>query len=199
MIDQDQLDNMGYCVIRNQITDVWILKFKAILPDIFNSHHNIQLENNSDIKAKGLAFHVILSHSIFIEFLNELLNTGFIKSLKDVFFKNGDVILNSFSALNNIPNQATFASKAHRDIRFYTSDIPIMLNMLVMLDDFTEENGATLLLPNSHKYEEKPTDEYFNNNAIKVTGESGDVLLFNSNIWHAAGLNKSKKDRTRAG
>ena len=43
-----------------------------------------------------------------------------------------------------------------------------MINALIMLDDFTEENGPTLLLPDSHLDEAKPTDEYFHNNALQA-------------------------------
>ena len=64
-----------------------------------------------------------------------------------------------------------------------------------MLDDFTPLKGITKLLPRSHKVAEKPTDEYFFDNAINIEGEKGDVLLFNSNVWHAAGINRTKSGR----
>jgi ectoine hydroxylase-related dioxygenase (phytanoyl-CoA dioxygenase family) len=36
-----------------------------------------------------------------------------------------------------------------------------MVNMLVMLDDFTVENGATYVLTGSHHAPERPQDEFF--------------------------------------
>lgn len=70
-----------------------------------------------------------------------------------------------------------------------------MVNVLVMLDDFTAENGATFLLPCSHMREDKPSDQEFYRDALQTTGSQGDVVIFNSNVWHAAGINRSQKER----
>ena len=64
-----------------------------------------------------------------------------------------------------------------------------------MVDDFTCENGGTFLLPKSHLNEEKPSNEYFYSNAIQVTGKSGDILIFDSNIWHSSAPNYTENDR----
>jgi ectoine hydroxylase-related dioxygenase (phytanoyl-CoA dioxygenase family) len=194
MIDVKKLEIEGYCCIQNMIDDKWLSLLLDALQRSFEQHRQIQINNGNDIQTEGVALHVILSDEIFIEFLDELIKMGFIDDLKTNYFKS-NFILNSFSGLDNMPNQLNFSSIVHRDLRFYTADVPIMLNMLVMLDDFTEMNGPTLLLPYSHKKEEKPTDEYFHENAIKITGKKGDVLIFNSNVWHASSLNRTEKSR----
>ena len=38
-------------------------------------------------------------------------------------------------------------------------DIPLVANMLWMLDDFTEENGGTLVIPGSHRWDEQRKPE----------------------------------------
>jgi hypothetical protein len=84
----------------------------------------------------------------------------------------------------------SYVSNIHRDIRtFY--NLPMMLNMLVMVDDFTIDNGATYLLSNSHLNDIKPDEKYFYNNAVRAEGCSGSILLFDSLLWHAAGINKT--------
>ena len=70
-----------------------------------------------------------------------------------------------------------------------------MLNMLVMLDDFTIENGATLLLPKSHLEKSCPTEKYFKEFSIPAFGNAGDVIIWNSNLFHASGYNKTEKAR----
>jgi ectoine hydroxylase-related dioxygenase (phytanoyl-CoA dioxygenase family) len=104
-------------------------------------------------------------------------------------------ILNSFSALNNISNQPNFSSIVHRDLRFYSGDFPMMVNCLIMVDKFTIENGGTYLLPFSHLSESKPSDEEFFLKSIQAVGEPGDILVFNSNVWHASAPNKTKFNR----
>jgi ectoine hydroxylase-related dioxygenase (phytanoyl-CoA dioxygenase family) len=70
-----------------------------------------------------------------------------------------------------------------------------MINVLVMLDPFTAENGATHLLEGSHLGREKPTDEVFFRDAVRAVGPAGTVVLFNSNLWHAAGENRNGEPR----
>ncbi len=190
----ENLQKRGFCIVNSLVSPEWLLQLTDALEDAFNAHRKIQIQNANDINTDGVALHVVLSNPIFIEFLNELINIGFIKNIKEYYF-GSNFILNSFSALNNKPNQLNFSSIIHRDLRFYTGEIPVMLNVLVMLDDFTEDNGATLLLPYSHKTEGKPSDDFFFENAVKALGKKGDVLVFNSNVWHASSLNKSQDNR----
>ena len=188
------LHDHGYMIVQNQFDLKWIPVLSTEIDKSFDIHRSIQIKNNNDIESKGVALHALLDSDIFIEFLQELIDNGFVQSLQDNFFKS-KCILNSFSALNNLPNQSNFSSIIHRDLRFYSGDFPIMLNCLIMIDDFTIENGATYLLPNSHLQESKPTDEEFYANAIQATGTSGSILIFNVNVWHAAAYNTTKNDR----
>tara|TARA_Y100001934_G_scaffold251416_1_gene314526 strand:- start:436 stop:801 length:366 start_codon:yes stop_codon:yes gene_type:complete len=62
-----------------------------------------------------------------------------------------------------------------------------------MIDDFTEDNGATALVPGSQKWGTYPKDtkRYFDE-CINVTGESGSAFLMTGACWH--GSYESKKD-----
>jgi len=188
-----ELKENGYTIIRNQVDKKWLDLLSNEINKSFLEHRNIQLRNNNDIKCDGIALHVLLSSPIFIDFLQTLLENGFIQSLQDNFF-HSKCILNSFSALNNL-SKPNFSAIVHRDLRFYSGDFNIMLNCLIMIDDFTTENGGTYLLTGSHLDERKPTDEEFFNNAIQATGKKGDVVIFNSNLWHSSAPNKTKYDR----
>jgi ectoine hydroxylase-related dioxygenase (phytanoyl-CoA dioxygenase family) len=50
-------------------------------------------------------------------------------------------------------------------------------------------------LPNSHKKEKKPSDDYFISNCTRALGKKGDMILFNSNIWHCSAPNNTNKSR----
>ena len=69
------------------------------------------------------------------------------------------------------------------------------MNMLVMLDDFTEVNGATRLLEGSHLTAEMASDAEFAAGAIQITGRAGDIVLFDSLAVHAAAPNRSTAPR----
>lgn len=107
----------------------------------------------------------------------------------------GKVILLNYGAVLNRPGDACYTAKPHRDVRAFSPRYPLSLNMLVMLDDFTAENGATWVLPGSHRAEAMPSSEAFGRDARQLTGERGDVVLFDSLLVHKAGENRGPLPR----
>lgn len=71
-------------------------------------------------------------------------------------------------------------------------------NAMWMLDDFTEENGATIVVPGSHLSGRQPDHNLDDNaNWVAATGNAGSVILFEGRTWHSTGVNRT--DRTRIG
>ena len=62
------------------------------------------------------------------------------------------------------------------------------------LDDFTEENGATEVIPGSHLWgDERP--EQMDVDPVKITMPAGSVVVFSGLLWHRGGANKSDSPR----
>lgn len=97
------------------------------------------------------------------------------------------------------PNQQNYASRIHVDRPFFTGSFLEGVGSLILLDDFTSENGATFLLPSSQNIEQQPDDAYFYKNAIPLIAPKGTVLYFNLRLWHAAGNNRSNNWRNAIG
>lgn len=79
------------------------------------------------------------------------------------------------------------------------SSYPLNLQATILLDPFTAESGATAYLPLSQKelvYPDKTDRETFHANAERMTGEPGDVVIFNGMCWHCAMPNTSDFDRS---
>ena len=76
------------------------------------------------------------------------------------------------------------------------ASFPLNAQAVIIVDPFTEENGATALAPGSQKALRYPdeTDDFFGN-CIRLTGEPGDVVLFFCAAWHCAMPNKSDAGR----
>jgi ectoine hydroxylase-related dioxygenase (phytanoyl-CoA dioxygenase family) len=193
-ININELDTNGYTIVKNVIPSDWLGDIRVVMDGSFEEHRKIQIHNNNDIRTEGVALHALLSNPLYFKILDHLLDIGFVEELEKSFFKS-NCILNSFSALNNIPNQPNFSSIIHRDLRFYSGEFPIMLNCLIMVDDFTIENGGTYLLPKSHLERRKPTDDEFFERAVQAVGSGGDILVFNANVWHASAPNTTNLDR----
>jgi ectoine hydroxylase-related dioxygenase (phytanoyl-CoA dioxygenase family) len=189
-----ELKNKGFTILKNRISESQLNLLSNAIDMAFVNHRNIQTTNNSDIKTDGVALHALVNDDVFINLLDTLIKDGFIKELQDNFF-NSKCILNSLSALDNLPNQPNFSSNFHRDIRFHSGDFPIMLNCLIMVDDFTVENGGTFLIPESHLEERSPTEQELISKAVQAVGKRGDILIFNANVWHASAPNKTQTHR----
>jgi ectoine hydroxylase-related dioxygenase (phytanoyl-CoA dioxygenase family) len=78
-----------------------------------------------------------------------------------------------------------------------------VVTALWMLDDFTNENGATRVVPRSHgrvgavpKSLAQPGDRH--PDEVVVCGRAGSVLIFNGHLWHSGRRNRSRGPRRAA-
>jgi ectoine hydroxylase-related dioxygenase (phytanoyl-CoA dioxygenase family) len=67
---------------------------------------------------------------------------------------------------------------------------------LGLVDDFTEENGATRVVPGSHRARRPPPKGFADPagrhpDEILVTAPAGSVLVFNGHLWHGGTRNRS--------
>lgn len=62
---------------------------------------------------------------------------------------------------------------------------------LVYLDDYGPENGATRIIPGSHRpaLGEPPFDFTDESRSVQLTGNAGDILIFDADLIHAGSLN----------
>jgi ectoine hydroxylase-related dioxygenase (phytanoyl-CoA dioxygenase family) len=73
----------------------------------------------------------------------------------------------------------------------------IRLNINFLLDDFTETNGATLVVPGSHLYLRKPTRKDAQLCQFrKLLAPKGSMVIWNGHLWHKSGSNFSQTSRS---
>ena len=88
------------------------------------------------------------------------------------------------------------AQDFHWDDIFYKVPRPrpaISLSTLWAIDDFTEENGATLVYPGSHLWGDGPPSSV--PEAVATTMRAGSVLVYYGTLVHAGGANRSDGER----
>lgn len=101
------------------------------------------------------------------------------------------------AAVAMCPGPGTEAQGFHQDDLHWPiprPHVPLVANTLIALDDFTPENGATKLVPGSHKSVEPiPDDPSY----IHVEMPAGSLAVWDGAIWHAGGANRTKDQRRR--
>jgi ectoine hydroxylase-related dioxygenase (phytanoyl-CoA dioxygenase family) len=74
--------------------------------------------------------------------------------------------------------------------------VATVCNTMWALTDFTEANGATRVIPGSHRADRSP-DYGKPYDSIPAEMEAGDVLVWHGSLWHGGGANST--DGTRVG
>jgi ectoine hydroxylase-related dioxygenase (phytanoyl-CoA dioxygenase family) len=88
-----------------------------------------------------------------------------------------------------------FQTRFHRDFSRYLGGYLASINTLLAIDEFTTENGATLLAPGSHQQAHAPDIDWMRDSAVPAVCPAGAMIAFDSTLWHAAGENRSGRDR----
>lgn len=88
-----------------------------------------------------------------------------------------------------------FQTSFHRDFPRYLNGFLASINCFIAVDEFSAENGGTLLVPGTHQRAEMPSSEFLVANAVPVECAPGAMVVFDSTLWHAAGANVSGHDR----
>lgn len=106
-------------------------------------------------------------------------------------------ILNLQNAIISRPNLVHHQHSWHRDLPYqnYVISRPLAINALVAIDEFSDDTGGTEILPFSHKTEILPSDFYIEGNRVTASASPGSVIVFDSMLFHRAGLNSSQTIR----
>lgn len=180
-----ELTGQGWTVLPQAVAQDLIDELNAQLPlsltrrDVIRQHNGVTANND------GTLHHLLADHASYLQLLKAL------EPCHPLFmrFFAGNYILNSYGGVVNRAGASAYVHNVHRDIRFASPTKQFMLNVLVMLDDFTLDNGATHLLSYSQHQADKPADDVFFAQSARALGRRGDVLLFDSRLWHATGAN----------
>jgi hypothetical protein len=104
-------------------------------------------------------------------------------------------LLSQLQAINILPGEAR--QPLHYDDAFYPWPRPrpaLGAATIWAIDPFTEDNGATVVIPRSHLWDaRKPSED--GADICKVVMPAGSVLLFVGTTWHGGGANESNAPR----
>ncbi|KAK5097007.1 hypothetical protein LTR70_002190 [Exophiala xenobiotica] len=117
-------------------------------------------------------------------------------ALNDYFLSPG-YLMSAFHTISINPGEVP--QGLHHDdgyVQIPRPRIPFGAAIMVGFDEFAEENGATRIIPGSHKWDSrrKPKQE----ETIPALVPEGGVVYFLSTLWHGGGANFSDRPRQSA-
>lgn len=190
----EQVRNLGYAIIDSGYAAPELQN----ISEEFNHTRERYVDTYGESKLKSLnEFHTIrstLTHG-GEAFLRLALNQHLLSILKKLIF--GKFILNQQNGVINPPHETYNQAAWHRDLPYqhFVSTKPLAINALFCVDNFTFENGATFVLPASHKSEAFPSLNYVRRNAIQIEAKAGSFILLDCMVFHAGGFNKTHSVR----
>ncbi len=133
------------------------------------------------LAAKGPAFLALAEHPAIIALLDRLLLPNY--------------LLSTFQSIRLHPGETV--QPWHTDDMFYLVPRPrdlLGVSVIWAIEAFTEENGATEVIPGSHRWgHEHPDERTFT--GVPAVMPAGSALVFDAALWHRGGANRSSGTR----
>jgi len=104
-------------------------------------------------------------------------------------------IIYAYTSSSMPPGRSNYSYRIHVDSPRLIPGYETNMGMMLLLDDFTERNGATWVLPGSHRRREPPDPEHFFAQAKRFIAAAGSACYFSARLWHSGGKNETDRWR----
>ena len=165
----DALHHDGWTVLPSRLPAAFVERLALELDAVYGQQRTLQLRNGVGDGADGTVHHLPCAGGAFLD----LLEADHGQGLLEESFHGPSTILICSGGLLNLPNKLVVCRPRPSRPADILGELHLMAQLLVMLDDFTEENGATYLLTGSHRLRDRPSDDVFFKDAARATGAAG--------------------------
>ncbi len=178
----------GFTIVENAIEPALLDEIAAELArfehdtpagkNFFEGFKTVRIYN---LLARGRCFEAIPVHDHVLPIVERVLDRG--------------CLVSSLSSVAIGPGEG--AQPIHADdmlIPLTKPHEPLVCNTMWALTDFTDENGATRLVPGTHRAARSP-EPGETHTTIPAAMARGSVLIFNGSIWHGGGANRTDAHR----
>ncbi|MGF1541917.1 MAG: phytanoyl-CoA dioxygenase family protein [Pleurocapsa sp.] len=110
-----------------------------------------------------------------------------------------DIIMGGFSAHVLYPHAPRMG--VHVDYPYWAMSAPfpqypiLEIQLIWLVEDFTETNGAPLFAEGTQKLATQPDLEQFEQTATKITAKAGTAIISHGLCWHDTSINQSDRPR----
>ena len=180
------LEDEGHCIVEGLLSPTEAVAARASLVDVLaatprgrNEFEGYNTQRVYALFAKTRAFDGPATHPLVLGVLDRVL---------------GHYQLSAPTGIQIGPGEQ--AQVLHRDQSIYPLPLEfpdVVLNTMWALDDFTEENGATRVVPGSHRWTVRWPDD--GDDTVAAVMPAGSVMFYVGKIWHGGGANTTDTPR----
>jgi len=193
--DKRQLDEEGYLVLEDLIDLDTLRSLRARIDELFAAEGDqAGSEFKQEPNARRLA-NLVNKGEIFLRAIENPRVLECVAHVLRAEFKLSSLNVRAAGPNSDCAQPLHADSGAVADERGYW-----VSNSVWMLDDFTEQNGAIRLVPESHKWRQLPQNALADPKAphpgeVLLTGRAGTVAVMNAHMWHGATANRTSGQR----
>ncbi len=185
-----RIEEQGYTLLEDVIEPELV---KALTEDLLRLEHDLGIEPSPNefegaetiriynLLARSRVYERVPVHPRVLPLVEAVLDPG--------------CLVSSLSSISIRPGED--AQPLHADDQLLPvprPHVPLVCNTMWALTDFTEANGATRIVPGSHKADRAPRygGHY---DSIPAEMAAGSVLVWNGSLWHGGGANRTSERR----
>ena len=192
--EKDQLDRDGFLPLANILSAQQIAQINQRTAELIalegddagkEVHQEAGTIRLSDLVNKDSIFEICFTHPRVLAGISHVLR--------------GDLKLSSLNYRAALPGSGLQGLHADWSGAVQPEDYYVC-NSIWLLDDFTESNGATRIVPGSQRSGKAPRDVMADPtqphpDEVLLTAPAGTVVIFNSHTWHGGTLNTTDQPR----
>ena len=181
------LDRDGFAIVERYLDSVDVAAKKDDLQQVLrstptgrNDFEGFSTQRIYALFARTRVFDAQATDPLVSEVLGRVVGPGF--------------LLSAPVGINIGPGES--AQNLHRDDGVYPlprPHPPLVVNTMWALDDFTEDNGATIVVPGSHRWGDEAPDD--STPTVRAVMPAGSVMFFVGDVFHAGGANNTDSPR----
>lgn len=177
MIDRDALHRDGHVLLRAAIPVHWLDPLRAAFDAGVRASHEWPVPRGADWR------HAMVDLDATVQAVCRL----------PVLLAAAGALIGERFFLSQVEGREPLAGGGHQGLHrdFSAQRAGDTVNALAFLDDYGPHNGATRLVPGSHRgaREAGPVQTPDESAAVQLSGHAGDILVFDADLLHAATFN----------
>ncbi|MEM7409470.1 MAG: phytanoyl-CoA dioxygenase family protein [Myxococcota bacterium] len=185
----EALADQGFVILEGAIEPALVRRLRDAIREVTaeaaaaprgNSTEGYATLRTYNLLAKGAAFQEMPTHEAVLPVVEGVLDEG--------------CLLSGMTAIDMGPGEVP--QPIHPDDLVVTAPRPhppVMCTSIWALTDFTEANGATRVIPGSHRFPGLP-DPKGEHDWIPAEMPAGSVLLLDGSTWHGGGANQTSDE-----